>query len=41
MSMPKAAVYENYCMVLGKNEVWFTRITFITDSVTEAGLEEG
>ena len=39
MSMPETAVYENYCIVFWKNKVWFSRISFVTDTISKASFE--
>ena len=41
MGVPEAAVYKDYCVVMWKYEVWFTRVTLVTDSVAETGFEKG
>lgn len=40
MSMPEAAVYEDYCIVFWKDEVRFTRIPFVANTVAKAGFEK-
>ena len=39
MGVPEATIYEYYCKISRKNEVWFSRIVLITDSVPETGFE--
>lgn len=41
MGVPETSVYKDYCVVTWKNKVWFSRITFITDTVSKTGLKQG
>ena len=39
--MPETAVDEDYCEITGKDQIGFTWIAFVTDTVTQTGLEKG
>ncbi len=38
--MPEAAVYEDYGVVAGENQVGFSGVALVTDAVSEACLKE-
>lgn len=40
MRMPEAAVYEDYGVVAGENQVGFSGVALVTDAVSEACLKE-
>lgn len=41
MGVPETTVYEDYGVIVRKNEVRFARVSFVADSVTESGFVKG
>jgi len=41
MSVPEAAVYEDYSKISRENKVWFARIPFVAYSIAKTSLKKG